>query len=421
MSHTGLIDRHYITRKVVIRDITILLLSLMVYWTNAFVEDADNHRVSCSRTDCTFEAPMLTEGANTGLTYASNSTSDRSFASGYTTLYYFKATGTGTLIVTDSGDDGSTSDDTYGALFNADMSSTLTTNDSGNSNCFKFTYNVTEGQVYWIGARAYHTGTKYTNHTLTITGEWPHPIASATITDGEEYDGSLAYQQAATFTYKRNFANTTYNALYVPFAMSYSDWSEKADVYRLLNIFEEDEDDNGTIDKWVLKIVKLKAGESIKANTPYIIKAKATGEMEITLSNVLLASAQEKSIWCASTDYKFVFTGTYAQKAITADKEFFMSTTGALQYAASDCTLNPQRWYMGIYNKETDALVAPSTFNTTSSPSKAIVISCDDEDVTGIDEVSGFKSQVSGKFIENGKVVIIRNGKKYNLNGQVIK
>jgi len=32
MSHTSLIDRHYLTRRVVVRDVTLLLLSLMIYW-----------------------------------------------------------------------------------------------------------------------------------------------------------------------------------------------------------------------------------------------------------------------------------------------------------------------------------------------------------------------------------------------------
>lgn len=39
MSHTGLIDRHYLTRRVVIRDVSVLLVSLAVYWTNAWIAD----------------------------------------------------------------------------------------------------------------------------------------------------------------------------------------------------------------------------------------------------------------------------------------------------------------------------------------------------------------------------------------------
>jgi len=82
-----------------------------------FVEDPGNLKVTCSHTGCTFEALMLTEGTHTGLTYAANSTTNKQLPSGYTTLYYFKAPGTGTLTVQDSG-----KGSTYGALFNADMS-----------------------------------------------------------------------------------------------------------------------------------------------------------------------------------------------------------------------------------------------------------------------------------------------------------
>jgi len=37
MSHTSLIDRHYLDRKVVVRDVTILVLSLTIYWIHAFI------------------------------------------------------------------------------------------------------------------------------------------------------------------------------------------------------------------------------------------------------------------------------------------------------------------------------------------------------------------------------------------------
>lgn len=46
----------------------------------------------------------------------------------------------------------------------------------------------------------------------------------------------------------------------------------------------------------------------------------------------------------------------------------------------------------------------------------------DTEAPTGIEEVSGSKFQVSGvKFIQNGRVVIVKNGKRFNTAGQEIK
>lgn len=44
-----------------------------------------------------------------------------------------------------------------------------------------------------------------------------------------------------------------------------------------------------------------------------------------------------------------------------------------------------------------------------------------DGEVTGIDATISEKSVREGKFIENGNIVIIKNGMKYNVAGQVIK
>lgn len=57
-----------------------------------------------------------------------------------------------------------------------------------------------------------------------------------------------------------------------------------------------------------------------------------------------------------------------------------------------------------------------------ANAAKYIPFSFDDDDVTA---VSGLEAETSqrrdGKFIENDRVVIIKNGKKYNLNGQEVK
>jgi len=37
MSHTGLIDRHYLSRKIAVRDVSLLIVSLCIYWASAFI------------------------------------------------------------------------------------------------------------------------------------------------------------------------------------------------------------------------------------------------------------------------------------------------------------------------------------------------------------------------------------------------
>ena len=55
-----------------------------------------------------------------------------------------------------------------------------------------------------------------------------------------------------------------------------------------------------------------------------------------------------------------------------------------------------------------------------ATEAKAMRIVFDDE-ATGIDAAIGGKSVREGKFIENGNIVIVKNGMKYNVAGQVIK
>jgi len=76
--------------------------------------------------------------------------------------------------------------------------------------------------------------------------------------------------------------------------------------------------------------------------------------------------------------------------------------------------INPQRWYMTM--KENF-----SWFDMPSSPSQAkfirIVSEGEDEETTGIADVNVYDNANSGKYLKNGKVVIIKNGKKYSTLG----
>jgi len=127
--------------------------------------------------------------------------------------------------------------------------------------------------------------------------------------DGEAYANDVQ-KENQTIMYTRNFNNTKWQALYVPFPMRYDDWKDNFEVARINNFHEYDDDDNGTIDRYVLEVVKIKSG-SISANTPYLIKAKATGEQIISVDNTILYAAASNSVDCSSTTTKYTFTGTY--------------------------------------------------------------------------------------------------------------
>lgn len=270
----------------------------------------------------------------------------------------------------------------------------LTTKDNGNgthtTTCSNCSYSTT-------GA---HT---YTDDYCSLCNA-KDPLALYTLSDGTAYSQAeeVRYKR---LTYSRNFKNTNWQALYVPFAMEYNDWSDKAEIYRIKNIFENDANDDGTVDEWVMRVIKLGVGSSTKPNTPYVIKPKAAGDMTLQTSLPTLYPAEEKNIWCASTDYSFYFTGTYQPMTVHADTYFALGG-GALSYTTSDVALKAQRWYMEIRDKETGDLVPPLVFNNTNEVKSIRIFAEGEDDATSIHPIVRSESEHKSAI--------------YNLNGQRI-
>lgn len=59
------------------------------------------------------------------------------------------------------------------------------------------------------------------------------------------------------------------------------------------------------------------------------------------------------------------------------------------------------------------------------NPGARLVISFDEEDPTGINAIEAAKAEANGlkdgKFLDNGKIVIVKNGVKYSANGQILR
>ncbi len=127
--------------------------------------------------------------------------------------------------------------------------------------------------------------------------------------DGETYDNNEE-QVMDTITYTRTFNNTEWQALYLPFSMNYSDWSEDFDVAKINDVHQFDEDDDDVFDRTILEVIKVKGG-TLKPNHPYMIRAKSTGAKTIIVENATLMPAEENSIDCSSVEREYVFTGTY--------------------------------------------------------------------------------------------------------------
>jgi len=212
--------------------------------------------------------------------------------------------------------------------------------------------------------------------------------ATYTIEDGIAYTGKN--MEVSELTYNRTFSNTNWQALYVPFQMSYSDWSENFDVATIQN-FHEYTDENGTVQKTVLEVRYVKSGK-LKTNHPYLIRPKSDGDKTITLSNATLDKAASKSIVCQSVERKYTFTGTYQPMQNLKTNDYLFITGGSLMKATDDeTTLKAQRWYLAIEDLESQVE------DGSSSNAKAISIELiDDGDATGIEDIKVISTPLNG-------------------------
>lgn len=208
------------------------------------------------------------------------------------------------------------------------------------------------------------------------------------LVDGEEYTNMLE-KPCNTLTYTRNFTNTNWNALYVPFAMQYNDWSADFEVARLNDVHQFDDDEDGEIDRTVLELIKLKDGSSIEPNTPYLIKAKEIGEKTITLTDATLYAAEENSFDVTSWFTKFTFTGTYSTVTDMATKGHYAMADGGLKQATTDAAmLGAFRWYLDVTDRNG---------NPTPLAGKKVLLSFDDGETT---EVANVSANSCGKVSE---------------------
>ena len=235
----------------------------------------------------------------------------------------------------------------------------------------------------------------------------------ASLSDGETYINTIPSDNAEV-SYTRNFDNTSWQALYIPFSMSYDDWKEDFDVAHINSIHQYDKDDDGIIDETVMEVVKIKNG-SLIPNTPYLIRAKTTGEKTITVTNSTLCKSEENSIECSTMLAKYTFTGTYkpiwAYTLIT--NKYYAMGGGSLIMTDGSSGLKPYRWYMKIE--------ARSPMYNVSDGAKTITIN-----VVGEDETTGITNtqhlspntpiyDLNGRRVNNNNLkpgIYVKNGKK---------
>lgn len=217
----------------------------------------------------------------------------------------------------------------------------------------------------------------------------------------ELYDGTEMYQDTTysfpSLTYTRIFDNKKWQPLYVPFASTYSDWSDNFEIALPViskagaMFFTQITDDNQQLPANSLALVRLKSNKSkgrysiAVSQTPVVIEPDYN-DMELP-------------------DYKIV--GVYNDTLV---KNVYIVNGNELTLANDSSSIKPMRWYMvnnSPYNFESVSLYID---NEISSVNDMNSILQNDDKIYNIDgtEVLNKVNLPNGIYIINSKKVMIK-------------
>ena len=176
--------------------------------------------------------------------------------------------------------------------------------------------------------------------TVTVSFKIKKPVSSDGETDElQRYLNSLTdtEDELTANVYKRTFRNGDWQALYVPFEMDYSDWSDKFEVARVSGFRSS----SAGLEGGVLEATMVESGK-VEANYPYLIRAKSkygatltvnvTGGVNMTSGTTAFASA--------------AIIGNYEKLYKMNTFKRYRLQGGALSIPNSDNEmLPPFRWY----------------------------------------------------------------------------
>lgn len=166
------------------------------------------------------------------------------------------------------------------------------------------------------------------------------------LTDGESWRKNK--NCANYLTYTRQFEDTTWQPLYLPFRLDYDEWKDDFEVAFVNGVRQMDTDHDGVIDYQVLDAIPVNEG-SLRIEFPYLIRAKQIGSHTFTSYNTYLAESDMRWHYCNTLSAHYSILGckrstAYDEVSYYFDVLFGMSDGELTEYTQ---TLNPYRWYVG--------------------------------------------------------------------------
>ena len=249
-------------------------------------------------------------------------------------------------------------------------------------------------------------------YAATEDGTGTFTIGSYVLTDATPYDNRAVFT-VNDFTYERTFEDTGWTTWYVPFDLELTE--ELCNSYsfsRINNVHRYDDDEDGTPDRTEVEAFSQLPDVTLKANYPYLVRAKETSDcdMKLLLNSVRPAQAEENTCFCQSIDYKYSFTGTYSglsEVGTGSEEPYSLQSNGEWTHQAE---ISPMRHYLTISSR---------TAEPQSSFARICLVVIGDETPTGVViPYSNEKRQaetydLSGRLTDsNQRGIVIKNGKK---------
>lgn len=307
---------------------------------------------------------------------------------------------------------------TGGAITNAITTQPTCTTDGVRT----YTATVTVDGVKYKGTKEVvepKFGHSYQYGVCTRCGDSPSHFDSFTINDGDPYV-ITRNSTADLLTYNRYYPENVWSAWLTPFDVnaSYLTANGLTPAY-IEGIHNYDDNEDGTIDRTVMEIVKISNGRLL-AGTPLLVRAAEGYSSQLELSDVTMkANADLNNVHTETATTKYDFIGTYTGiTAAAGDNIYSLNDTGAMVHRTG--SILPLRWYCQIEQK-------PSFIGEETSPAlaRAIYISVigEEDQMTGIrtlyNEADQTLERADGIFDLSGhKLSAPQHGKINIINGK---
>ena len=232
--------------------------------------------------------------------------------------------------------------------------------------------------------------------------------------DGEAYTQDSQIDGMDIY-YTRSFANTNWQALYLPFSLNYEDWKDDFEVAYINTVRQYDDNGDGRADRTIMEAVKKNSG-STAPNTPYLIRAKTAGEKTFFVENATLYPAENNSVDCSTTTARFTFTGIYKEKSFgLSASNYYAINEGRLTALSAWLPVPPYRWYMSVRTRS-------SVYDTSGwGWAKEISIRVVGEEATGIANIQHTSPNtqtydLNGRRVNENNLkpgMYVKNGRKF--------